>query len=105
MLGPTEAQDAEGTTTPVAESVQRLSGVRVDGDGLDQLNAQRQVPRRSHPRRFHVELPAHQLQARVARARDRCQQIPKGKLRTVGSLPWAAWDVNHPAKGPSWPVP
>jgi hypothetical protein len=93
MLGPTEAQDAEGTTTPVAELVHRFTRARIDPNRLEQLYSQRHVPRRLHPRLFHVELPAHHPQARLARARDRCQQIPKGKVRTVGSLPWAAWVV------------
>ena len=45
MLGPTEAQDAEGTTTPVAESVHRFTRARIDPDRLEQLYSQRQVPR------------------------------------------------------------
>ena len=89
----TETQDAQRAATAAAEPVQRFARVRVDCDRLEQLGAQGEVPRWPHARRVHIEVEAHEFEPRAARARHRRQQLAKGQVRAIGSLPWAAWVV------------
>ena len=66
---------AERITTAVTESVHRLPGEGIYSRGLEELEAQRHLPRRANMRLLDVEIPAQPLKSGAAHAGDEPEQV------------------------------